>query len=231
MIRVIRGLFRFQTESLSKGETMKPVNFSAHLLALFALAIFIGGCSNSGSNDQKPAAASGSQTTIASGHDRDEGDHDRDGHDHDKGDQDHDGHDHAEGDQDSRDSSAEHEGPHGGHVIELGHNHQYHAELVENEDTSTVTVFMLDQDMKELAIDQASVTMNLMVDGQVQSFELAAAGAAAGGASRFDAAGNALFEALHEHEASGKLRVTIDGSPYSGEVEHHPHGEHDEHED
>ncbi len=210
---------------------MKRINFLPCLLAMFALAIFVSGCSN----EQKPAASPGSQAGAGNGQAHEEGDHDghdhaegeHEGHDHAEGE--HDGHDHAEGDHDGHDHSAEHEGPHGGHVIELGLNHQYHAELVENEDAHAVTVYMLDKDMKELTIDQATITMNLMVDGKAQSYELAAAGVAGGKASQFNAADKSLFEALHEHEASGKLRVTIDGTPYSGEVEHHHHEGHDEH--
>lgn len=126
-----------------------------------------------------------------------------------------DGHDHA----------GEHQGPHDGHVIELGRNHEYHAEMVENDDAGTMTVYILDKDLKELAIDQASITMNLLVDGQAKSFELTADGANAGMASRFDATDEGLFEALHVHEATGKLRVTINDTPYSGDVEHHHHGD------
>lgn len=135
------------------------------------------------------------------------------------GNDDHSGHDHA----------AEHEGPHGGHVIEMGRNHEYHAELVENELASSVTVYVLDTDMKELAIDQPSIVMNLVVDGQGKSFELTANGSTNGIASRFDATDKTLFEALHVHEATGKLRITINGTPFSGEVEHHDH--HDDHDD
>ena len=114
--------------------------------------------------------------------------------------------------------------PHGGHIIELGRNHQYHAELVEDEKARTVTIYILDKEMKELPIDQPSIAVNLVVDGKAQSFTLAAAGAQDGKASRFVSSGEALFEALHEHDASGKLRVTINGSPYSGEIAHdHDH--------
>jgi len=117
----------------------------------------------------------------------------------------------------------EHQGPHHGHVIELGRSHLYHAELVENEKTSTVTIYMLDKDMKEMAIDQPTITMNLKFDGNSKTFQLSARDAKAGRASRFDSDDSALFEALHKHEATGKLRVTINGSSYSGEIEHHDH--------
>ncbi|PCI39537.1 MAG: hypothetical protein COB46_08580, partial [Rhodospirillaceae bacterium] len=75
------------------------------------------------------------------------------------------------------------------------------------------------------AINQSSIVMNLTVDGQAKTFELTSAGTNGGKTARFDAAGRSLFEALHEHEAAGKLRVSINGTPYSGAVEHHHHGD------
>jgi hypothetical protein len=140
-------------------------------------------------------------------------------------------HAHDEAGHEEHGHDEEHEGPHGGHVIELGRNHEYHAEIVEEEKSEKVSVYMLDKDLKELVIDQPSITMNLKVDGEGQSFVLSAVGATDGKASQFDAPDHLLFEALHEHEATGKLSVTINGSPVSGEVEHHHHGEedHDEH--
>ncbi len=130
-----------------------------------------------------------------------------------------DGHDHAHGE--------EHEGPHGGHVIELGRSHEYHAELVDDEQAGTISVYILDKELKELPIEQQSITLNLMVEGAPKTFELMAAEGSDTMASRFNATDKAAFEALHEHEASGKLQATIKGSPYSGKVEHHDHDGHD----
>ena len=127
-------------------------------------------------------------------------------------------HDHSHGD--------EHRGPHDGHVIELGRNHEYHAEIVEHDEHQLVIVYILGKDMKELSIDANVLTMSLMVDGALRTFELVAANANGGTASRFDAADVTLFEALHEHEASGKLRATINGAPYVANVEHHDHDDH-----
>ena len=129
---------------------------------------------------------------------------------------DHSGHDHDN----------EHEGPHHGHVIELGRSHEYHAEVVEDESAKSVTVYILDKDLKELSIDAASITMNLIVDGQPEAFELEAA--TPGKSSKFGSRGPSLFEAIHVHEATGKLRVAINGKPLAGAVEHH-HDEHDDH--
>lgn len=162
-------------------------------MCVVAALVWLTAVSGCGSQPSKEDA---SGTPAANGHEH--GDH---------------GHEYAE----------EHEGPHGGHVIELGHNHEYHAELVDNEKDGTVTVYLLDKDLKELAIDQSTIAMNLTVDGKPKTFELKAADATDGKATRFDTADRALFEALHEHDAAGKLRVTIDGTPVTGSVEHHHH--------
>ncbi len=190
---------------------MRVFTFSMRALALAAVAMFVSGCSKPAASDSAPA---GGAATAEDGRNHTEGD----GHDHS-------GHDHGGGDHSGHDHSQEHQGPHNGHVIELGRNHMYHAEVVEDDAAAMVTVYILDKDMKELAIDQASIVMNLKFDGEGQSFELTAA---AGSTSQFNAADKTLFEALHEHEATGKLRVTIDGSPYTGDVEHHHHGDDDD---
>jgi len=179
---------------------MKIVAIPARALALLTLVMFISGCSDSPSSNQDPSEVSGSPAATSGGHDHDD---------------DHSGHGHED----------EHQGPHGGHVIELGRNHEYHAELVEDEEAGTVIVYLLDKDLKELPIDQSSIVMNLTVDGQAKTFELASADANGGKTARFDATGRSLFEALHEHEATGKLQVSINGTPYSGAVEHHHHGD------
>ena len=188
---------------------MKRSNMFVILIGWTAVIALATGCADQG---QSGGGSDHAPTSSSSGDSHDG--HDHDGHDHD-------GHDHE----------GEHEGPHGGHVVELGRNHEYHAELVEDEAAGSVTVYILDKDLKELPIAQSSIAMNLVVDGKAKSFELAASNAQAGKASRFDASGQELFEALHEHEASGKLRVTIDDAPYSGPVEHHHHHGDDDHDD
>jgi hypothetical protein len=60
------------------------------------------------------------------------------------------------------DHGDEHKGPHDGHVIELGRNHEYHAEIVEDEGCQLVTVYILGDDMKELSIASEKLTMSLM---------------------------------------------------------------------
>lgn len=115
----------------------------------------------------------------------------------------------------------EHQGPHGGHVIELGRSHEFHAELMENEEARTVSVYILGKDMQELALGQPTISLSLIVEGKPQSFVLQAADPTDGKASRFEATDSEAFAALHEHEATGKLLVSIDGKSYSGAIEHH----------
>ncbi len=183
---------------------MRAMSPMTCFVGAFALVLVASGCTKPSPNDSGAAGAAGSAEA--------------DDHDHDEG---HDGHGHED----------EHQGPHDGHVIELGRNHEFHAEVVENEEAGMVTVYILDKKMKELAIDQATIVMNLKFDGKGKTFELTAVDASDGKASRFDATDRSLFEALHEHEATGKIRVTINGDPYSGEVEHHHHDEHDDHDE
>ncbi len=118
----------------------------------------------------------------------------------------------------------EHEGPHGGHVIELGRDHQYHLEIVEDEQVKAIVLYALDRNMKPLRLDVPSVVFNLVVEGKPRSFELPADGPGTFRSKTAD-----LFSALHDHGATGKVRIVIDGNPYTGDVEHH-HGSEDGHE-
>lgn len=118
-----------------------------------------------------------------------------------------------------------HTGPHGGHIIELGKNHDFHAEVVEDHDTSVVSIYMLDGDMKEKKIAAESVSLTFATDdGKVQSFDLNAVSPADGKASQFDAPDSKLFDLMHEHhDIEGKLRVTTDDTQFVGTLDHHAH--------
>ncbi len=118
------------------------------------------------------------------------------------------------------------EGPHGGHLIELGRNHAYHAELVEIDATQSIVVYILDSQMQEVSIDHDTISIHVAIDNRASSYVLKAAeGETAGGFSRFVSVGNAMFEALeHNDDLEGKLRVTIKGVPYVGRLAHRAHG-------
>lgn len=121
------------------------------------------------------------------------------------------------------------EGPHHGHLIELGEE-EYHAELTHDDATKTVTIYLLDKEAKApVAIADAEIVLNLVVDGQPLQAKLAAApqqGDSAGQSSRFSITDEKVLAALEAPKTTGRLNVTIAGKAYSGAVEHHEHGEH-----
>jgi hypothetical protein len=121
------------------------------------------------------------------------------------------------------------EGPHHGHLIELGEE-EYHAELTHDEASKTVTVYLLGKDAKQpVAIGDPEIALNLAVDGQPLQATLTAQpqeGDAEGQASRFSLTDEKVLEALESPKATGRLTVTIEGKTYSGTIEHHDHGEH-----
>jgi hypothetical protein len=121
------------------------------------------------------------------------------------------------------------EGPHGGHLIVLG-DEQYHAELLHDEATHTVTVHLLDAAGENpVSADQPEVTLQVFQDGQFVDYTLQASASEAG-ASEFTLVDEALCDVLlHAEEVRGRLQVTIDGKQLTGIVEHQAH-DHEGHE-
>ncbi|MEO8269211.1 MAG: hypothetical protein ABI557_05795 [Aureliella sp.] len=123
------------------------------------------------------------------------------------------------------------EGPHHGTLVELG-SEEYHVEVTH--DASTVTLYVLDSSAKQaVPIDASDVTINVVHDGRPEQFKLTAspdAGDPAGKSSRFTLADAELVGHLDEESAAPKLSLTIDGTPYRGEIEHehegHDHSDH-----
>lgn len=174
--------------------------------AVLAVSVSLVGC-GSDSTETPTEKIEGSPPPIASEADQDE----------------HAGHDHG------ADAGAEHptEGPHGGHLIELG-DEKYHAELLHDEKTHAVTVHLLDAAGKEpVAAPLEEITLQLFQDGQFVKYALKAV-QAQGGASQFEIIDEALCDALcHEDELRGRIQVTINGKPYTGTIEHSSHEGHD----
>lgn len=186
-------------------------SFGLGIVAAASLAL--AGCGNN-STQGTDGHSSGSSSQAS---------HDADGHD-----------DHADHDEDEGHDEHGHpsEGPHHGHLIELG-NEEYHAEMLHEEDTNTVTIYILDSAAKkEVLVAEGAVMLNLMVKGQPRQFTMNArpdANAPRGQASHFEIVDADLMEALEGEEAKGRLRVTINGKSYRGTIEHEDHDEHDEH--
>jgi hypothetical protein len=167
-----------------------------------SLLLLAGGCGERDAKSSKSGGNSGSQAKVS--------DH---GHDH---------------------SHECVEGPHGGQLIEL--EHQYHAEIVVDEKSHKVTVYLLDGNAKgavAIDMDEPEISINAMVNGKPSPHQLTASRQPTdpeGQASRFELTDVPLFESLFEKEgAKGRLRVTIGGKQFVGDIEHCEHGEHEHH--
>lgn len=183
---------------------MNTVSSTARILAIAALLSFAAGCGNrSGGSTQGGSAGSPAHADDHQGHDH----HPGDGRDH--------GHAAA---------------PHGGHLVELGRNHQYHVEWVDHDGSGNITLYVLDADMKELPVAKDAIVVNLAIAGKPLAVELTTTNEADGKASAFTVGDTALAQRLREAEkVAGKVTVTFDGTPYVGVVEvgAHEHGEHE----
>ncbi len=188
---------------------MRIISISFCLMAI--LSFSLAGCGADASKSSSDG--SGDASSAADGHD------DHDGHDH----SDDDGHDHAAGEHQHPT-----EGPHGGHLIELG-DEEYHAELLHDEATHKVAIHVLDgAGKKAVAIPATEITVQLFQDGKFVKYALKAVQASGGSASQFELVDAALCDALCDGDATkGRLQVTIDGKPYTGVIEHERHEGHD----
>lgn len=119
-------------------------------------------------------------------------------------------------------------GPHKGSLIELG-NEAYHGELVHNDETGEVTIYLLDSAAKEPVTTSATeVTINVTQNGNGQQFTLPAVGGEAM-SSQFASNDPALGKALDAEGAEAQLVVTIGDNQYRGQIEHHHDHDHDGH--
>ena len=122
-----------------------------------------------------------------------------------------------------------HEGPHGGHVIDLGSG-EYHAELTHDDTTKSVAIYLFDAELKKpVTTTEQEITINLTVDGKPQEYKLPAAPQAEdakGESSRFELKDDKLVDAWDAPKSTGRVRVNIGGKSYSGDIEAHEHGEH-----
>jgi len=125
------------------------------------------------------------------------------------------------------------EGPHGGHLIELG-NEEYHAELLHNEETKTITIHLLDgAGKKSVVVPVEKIALQLFQDGKLQKYELKAVHQPkddAKNASQFEVVNAKLCDTLcHGTKVKGRLQVTIKNKSYVGTIEHTAHSHNEEH--
>jgi hypothetical protein len=118
------------------------------------------------------------------------------------------------------------EGPHHGSLIELGRE-AYHAELVHDDATDTVTIYVLDGAAKDaVAIDAKQLTLNLVVGGKPQQFQLAARPQPtdpAGKCSAFGSTNGPMCKALDAKGTTGRVNVEVVGKMYVGKLGGHTH--------
>ena len=133
----------------------------------------------------------------------------------------HAGHNH---DDDVHDESAhDHSPKHGGHLIEIGRNHEYHAEMVDDHKTESITIYMMDSHMETLTLNESSISLVLTAADKTETFELL--GTQPGGSASFSSNDANMMAMIEGEEVKGKIRVNIDGKPFSGAFDHHGHGE------
>lgn len=124
-------------------------------------------------------------------------------------------------------------GPHGGPIIELGEE-EYHAEIVLEDKTDTVTIYVLSSNAKDaVPIDAPEVVINLKHGNKPEQFKLKASPMKIdpkGKSSRFALKSQDLMHDLHHDNADARLRLKIAGKSYSGKIAagHHDHADHAE---
>jgi len=118
------------------------------------------------------------------------------------------------------------EGPHHGALIELGRE-DYHAELVHDDAANTVTIYMLDGAAKDaVPIDAKQLTLNLLVGGKPQQFQLAAQPQLTdpeGRCSAFGCTSEPMCKALDAKGTTGRLNVEVSGKRFVGKLGGHTH--------
>lgn len=121
------------------------------------------------------------------------------------------------------------EGPHHGHLIELG-NEEFHGELLHDDD-GNLTIYILDSSAKKtVPIEATEVTVNLSHAGEASQYKLTAAAAEGdpeGKSSRFQIQDKKLVDALDAEGSTAQLVVTINGKQFIGKIDHthdHHHG-------
>jgi len=113
------------------------------------------------------------------------------------------------------------EGPHHGILVELGDD-EYHGEVVHDDKTATLTVYILDGSAKkQVPIDAKAVVINLKHDGKPEQFKLPALpdkDDPQGKSSRFQLKNKELVEAHDAKGSDAKLTVRINGTSFTGGI-------------
>jgi hypothetical protein len=121
-------------------------------------------------------------------------------------------------------------GPHGGELIELG-NGDYHAELIHNESTHTVAIYLLDEHAtSSVASLDHELVLNLLVNRKPIQFVLPVVSGTGNSVhqSHYELSDDKLCHSLDVPKTTGRFSVNIDGKHFTGKIAGHSH-HHDGH--
>lgn len=128
-------------------------------------------------------------------------------------------------------------GPHGGRLIELS-DEAYHAEILHDDDTHAVSIYLLDgKAVNTVAIKAPNVVIEVKANGATRRFTLTAVDLGQDDASRsfcFESIDKDLCHALDEESSQSVLSVDIEGQSFTGTIAHvhdHDHGHEHDHAD
>lgn len=112
-------------------------------------------------------------------------------------------------------------GPHGGPLLELG-DEEYHVEVLVDEKTDTLTLYVLDGEAKAaVATDAKEALISLKHDGKAEQFKLKASPLKTdpkGQASCFKLKSEELVEDLHHKNSNPRLAIKIKGKSYTAKI-------------
>ncbi len=121
------------------------------------------------------------------------------------------------------------EGPHHGVLVELG-NEEYHAEIIHDDTTGIVTIYLMDGHAEKTVTTSATeVIINLKHGDTPEQYKLFAQpedGNPTGQTSRFSLTDKELAGHLDDAATAAKLNITIGDTPYSGAIPVEDHAKH-----
>ena len=119
------------------------------------------------------------------------------------------------------------EGPHHGHIVELGDDETYHLEWLDDDDTKTVTFYLLDGDVKEeIAVPAAAILVTLTVEEVSREYKIEAVREGeAKTTAKFSTDSKEFFTMITGNGVKAQVAIDIDGTTYEGKIEggHHHH--------
>ena len=120
-------------------------------------------------------------------------------------------------------------GPNKGDLLEIGRG-EFHAELVVDEESQQIIVYLLDSTLKSyISIDAAFLTVNFKVGNkpvQVKLLPVPQDADAKSLSSRFSLISPELFAALHDATSDAKFSLRIGKKSYVAKLAHDHHHDH-----